>query len=199
MMAASAPAFAVETQEAVANLAYMDMEHASAEQQEKILKAREEIIFSQSWVADGVQGFVYDENGNVVEEVPQFSSLFPSDWEIPVFDISEGVVQQNSSKSQVLSDEQELAIIFLEDKGTVLLSHEIIRLTRQNRPHIHCPALPSPSRQTAAAPFGLIGSLLFAVRSSAFRAGARRRLSGGDPPTSQRVRRGTRSAPGPFR
>lgn len=69
VMSLGIPAFAAEEREMALELAYMDLDQASAETQEKIIKAREDIIFSQSWVADGVQGFVYDENGNIIREL----------------------------------------------------------------------------------------------------------------------------------
>ena len=102
MMATSVPAFAVGEKEAITKLAYMDLQQASAEMREKILEAREKIIFSQSWVVDGVQGFVYDENGNVIEEVPHFSEIFPADWEVPVFDTNENVAQKSIDESQAI-------------------------------------------------------------------------------------------------
>lgn len=53
-------------------------------QKERILAAREEIIYSQSWVADGLSGRILDCNGNVKRSLPQFSELFPEDWDLPV-------------------------------------------------------------------------------------------------------------------
>lgn len=81
VMAISIPAFAIDKEREVSRLAYMNLDQASEAMQEKILQAREEIIFSKSWVADGLQGFVYDKDGNVIEEVPQFSEIFPADWD----------------------------------------------------------------------------------------------------------------------
>ena len=68
----------------VTNIAYIDINEATPELKQKILQAREEIIFSYSWVADEVNGRVLDENGNIVEELPHFSDLFPEDWDEPV-------------------------------------------------------------------------------------------------------------------
>ncbi len=82
VMAISIPAFAIDKEREVSRLAYMNLDQASEAMQEKILQAREEIIFSKSWVADGLQGFVYDKDGNVIEEVPQFSEIFPADWDM---------------------------------------------------------------------------------------------------------------------
>lgn len=61
----------------------MDLEQASVAMKEKIIDAREKIIYSQSWVADGLQGYVYNRDGNIIEEIPQFSDLFPANWEVP--------------------------------------------------------------------------------------------------------------------
>ena len=69
--------------ERVRTLAYMDLEQADGGMKEQIIEAREEIIFSHGWVADGYEGYIIDENGNVLEEVPTFAELFPSDWDIP--------------------------------------------------------------------------------------------------------------------
>lgn len=49
----------------------------------EILEARSEIIFSTSWVADGITGYIIDPDGNKTE-VPQFSEVFPADWDIPM-------------------------------------------------------------------------------------------------------------------
>lgn len=65
--------------------AYMDLETASPEMQEKILKAREEIIFSQSWAADDVSLYVVDIETGERERVPSFSELFPG-WDLPSYD-----------------------------------------------------------------------------------------------------------------
>lgn len=56
VMAISIPAFAIDKEREVSRLAYMNLDQASEAMQEKILQAREEIIFSKSWVADGLQG-----------------------------------------------------------------------------------------------------------------------------------------------
>lgn len=64
--------------------AYMDIDSADADTQEQILDARRVIIYSTSWVADDVDGYIKDEDGNIIEVLPHFSEVFPSDWEIPV-------------------------------------------------------------------------------------------------------------------
>ena len=74
----------LRTEEDIQYYAYLELGTADPEIVPVILKARDTIIFRQSWVADGVQGFVYDKNWNIIEEVPQFSELFPKDWSIPI-------------------------------------------------------------------------------------------------------------------
>lgn len=64
-------------------IAYMNLDQASEEMQAQIIEAREEIIYSQAWVADGLQGYVLNADGDIIEEVPQFSDLFPADWDMP--------------------------------------------------------------------------------------------------------------------
>lgn len=65
-------------------LAYMDSSAVVNESlRTEIIQARNELIHQESWVADGVNGYVVDANGNIIEELPQFSEIFPSDWELP--------------------------------------------------------------------------------------------------------------------
>lgn len=63
--------------------AYMDLESADASLKPVILEARRRIIFSSSWVADEIDGWVTNPDGTVEEVVPHFSEIFPSDWELP--------------------------------------------------------------------------------------------------------------------
>lgn len=64
--------------------AYLDLDDADPELVPVIIEARNTIIFRQSWVADGLQGFVCDRYGNLIEGVPRFSELFPEDWSVPI-------------------------------------------------------------------------------------------------------------------
>ncbi len=70
-----------------ASFAYMDVDTAPDELQEKILAAREVIIYSKSWVADGFACYILSPDGTQ-KTVPSFSELFPG-WEIPTIDIDE--------------------------------------------------------------------------------------------------------------
>lgn len=63
--------------------AYMDLDTANESLKDDIIQARNTIIFSTSWVTEGVKGCVCDEDGTVIEELPQFYNIFPSDWEVP--------------------------------------------------------------------------------------------------------------------
>lgn len=63
--------------------AYMNIEDVSEELKPVIWEARMEIIFSNSWVADEINGRVLDDAGNVIEVLPHFSELFPDDWDVP--------------------------------------------------------------------------------------------------------------------
>ena len=63
-------------------IAYSEIDESTTEaEREQILEARSEIIYSHSWVADGLSACILDENGNVKEILPQFSEIFPEDWE----------------------------------------------------------------------------------------------------------------------
>lgn len=72
---------------AAAEYAYMDIDSATPAMQEKILDARNTIIFSQSWTNlaehDGVTAGVIDFNSNTTQELPDFHDIFPADWEVP--------------------------------------------------------------------------------------------------------------------
>lgn len=85
-----------------AKIAYLDLEDASPKMREEILAAREEIIFSTDWVADGYTACVEDLDGNVIRILPTFSEVFP-DWDLPVSDPTwESDVQMDSNCPQVM-------------------------------------------------------------------------------------------------
>lgn len=67
-------------------LAYSDLDSADSATQQKILAAREQIIFSQSWVVEG-RAYVTDSEGNIISESPHFYDIFPDDWDVPVMDV----------------------------------------------------------------------------------------------------------------
>lgn len=73
----------LQSEEDFSYYAYMDLASADESLHPVILAARRKIIFQQNWIADDIDGYVSDENGNVVESVPHFSELFPADWDIP--------------------------------------------------------------------------------------------------------------------
>lgn len=78
-------------------LAYQDMDVATEEEKIQIALAREKIIFSQVWVADEVDGWVYNADGSIKFEAPHFSELFPDDWAVPVFEKEENAVYSDTT------------------------------------------------------------------------------------------------------
>lgn len=74
------------TREEAEEYAYQDYDTASPEMQTRILEARNAIIYSEAWVADGYSACIMDtETGEVVRTLPAFSELFPG-WALPVTD-----------------------------------------------------------------------------------------------------------------
>lgn len=75
---------------AAAEYAYMDIDSATPVMQEKILDARNTIIFSQSWTnlaeCDGVTVKAIDIKTNTTYDLPDFYDIFPADWEVPSAD-----------------------------------------------------------------------------------------------------------------
>ena len=82
--AAPVEAAVLPDEETAAADAYLDLETASPELADTILAARNTIIYHSTWVADGYKAQIVDvATGEVLEEVPTFSELFPG-WDIPV-------------------------------------------------------------------------------------------------------------------
>lgn len=74
----------VNAREPDLELAYLDYDSATPEMKEKILAARNQIIFSTSWVADGYSASIGNvKTGEIIRVLPSFSELFPG-WDIPV-------------------------------------------------------------------------------------------------------------------
>ena len=75
---------------AAAEYAYMDIDSATPVMQEKILDARNTIIYSQSWTnlaeCDGVTVKAIDIKTNTTYDLPDFYDLFPADWDVPCAD-----------------------------------------------------------------------------------------------------------------
>lgn len=99
IMTLCVPAFAMDIKsdtgkemsvEQARSIAYMDISNVDKEAEDEILEARKIIIMNESWVADGLDGWVLDADGNIKEEVPHFSEVFPEDWEVPVFNDEKG-------------------------------------------------------------------------------------------------------------
>lgn len=66
--------------DAAAEYAYMDLDAAPEELHQKILDARNVIIYSKSWTVDG-QCAITCPDGSV-QPLPEFSDLFPG-WDVP--------------------------------------------------------------------------------------------------------------------
>lgn len=64
--------------------AYLNYDEAEEELKPVILTARLRIIYQHSWVADGIKGRVFNKDGTLEYEVPEFHDLFPADWDEPV-------------------------------------------------------------------------------------------------------------------
>ena len=78
-----------EVTEETRAIAYQDISRQrSTAAKDEILKAREEVAHTESWVADGAEAQVVDmRTGEVLEELPEFHDIFPEDWDIPVADV----------------------------------------------------------------------------------------------------------------
>lgn len=65
--------------------AYMQIETAEPELIPVILEARRRIIYQDGsgWVDDHLDGCIRNSDGEVIEILPHFHEIFPSDWEIP--------------------------------------------------------------------------------------------------------------------
>ena len=74
----------LQNEDVIQYYAYLDLSTAEESLQPVILEARNRIIFRYAWVADGLDGYVLNENKEIIEVVPQFSDLFPSDWDEPI-------------------------------------------------------------------------------------------------------------------
>lgn len=68
-------------------IAYLNYESADINMKQKILTARNKIIFSETWTADGINGRIVNPDGSYTE-VPEFHEIFPNDWNIPTLDIN---------------------------------------------------------------------------------------------------------------
>lgn len=99
----SVPAMAADENRIGQMIAYERIDENTMESRKTaILEAREAIIYSESWVADGVYGEILDRNGNVKKVVPQFSDIFPADWDIPVEKNSHTVLISAQPKFDIL-------------------------------------------------------------------------------------------------
>ena len=76
-----------EQAKAAQEYAHMDINDVTSEiLRDKILEARQTIIYDNSWVADGNEGYVKHADGTI-EKLPCFSELFP-EWNMPEIKIA---------------------------------------------------------------------------------------------------------------
>ena len=102
------------TVEEAEEYAYLDLDSASEELREKILAAREVIIFRSRWVADGYSGSIRDaKTGELIETLPTFSALFPG-WDLPVYDIAPEQITEDGLGADCLYG-LELTVLQVED------------------------------------------------------------------------------------
>lgn len=77
----------IHSEEDIQYYAYLDLDSADEALKPVILAARKQIIYRHTWVADGLSGWILDANGNKKSRVPEFSEIFPADWEPPIGDL----------------------------------------------------------------------------------------------------------------
>lgn len=84
------PAMAIDLNESASAIskeqavAYMEIDETTSRAEvEQILAARNDIIFSTSWVADGMKCYILNKDGEIEKVIPNFSDIFPADWELP--------------------------------------------------------------------------------------------------------------------
>jgi|GEM_PF-1997708 len=78
----------LQSEEEIQYYAYLNLDVAEESLKSVILAARNRIIFRYAWVADGLNGRLLDKDGNAEEVVPQFSELFPEDWDEPILPVT---------------------------------------------------------------------------------------------------------------
>lgn len=81
-------------------LAYMDIDKADGELREKILAAREEVIYNHSWVNDKIEGVMMgsvDSKNRQFSITPKFSDLFPG-WDVPKCEVIDAPVTVESAE-----------------------------------------------------------------------------------------------------
>lgn len=124
------PVTAVDENRIELAIAYERIEESTAESRKtEILAAREAIIYSKSWVADGIYGAILDQNGNVKEVLPQFSEVFPEDWDVPV--------EKNSYSVLVTPDLEPVSTSSAPEFDINLFFNKSVRLSKpsdQNTP-----------------------------------------------------------------
>ena len=85
-MTSAAAVNSMSAYDSMVEIANMDVNTATPAMKQIILQAREEIIFSKTWTADGIKGVIIDADGEITN-VPEFHDIFPDSWELPTFDV----------------------------------------------------------------------------------------------------------------
>ena len=84
--------------------AYMDIDEVPEYLKDDILEARNRIIFSYGWTADGIDGYVCDlETGEKLYDLPKFSELFP-DWDMPKMNNETSDYQQSAVEMEIVPE-----------------------------------------------------------------------------------------------
>lgn len=112
--------------------AYLDYDSASPEMREKILAARNVIIYSTDWVADGYSGCIQDvETGETIKTLPTFSELFPG-WDMPVTDTTKADVTEDGLGGDALYGLM-LQVLEINESGIVCSSSEPMNMFSPNQ------------------------------------------------------------------
>lgn len=83
----------------ISKYAYLDIDTEMASIEEKISNSRKEIIYNNSWVADGYTAYIGDVRTGKEEALPNFNDLFP-DWDLPIEDTVE--ISYNNTDSEIM-------------------------------------------------------------------------------------------------
>lgn len=92
-----APASSTESDNEIVeleSLAYHEPDHARPELTDDILSAKERIIYSKSWAADGHKVYIEDMESGQLIKLPSFSELFPG-WDMPAVDASRDSITED--------------------------------------------------------------------------------------------------------
>lgn len=104
----------------ISKYAYLDIDTEMASIEEKILNSRKEIIYNNSWVADGYTAYIGDVRTGKEEALPQFSELFPG-WDLPIEDTVEKSYNNTDSEIMPLASTYIFNnLVYLYNPGVVI-------------------------------------------------------------------------------